>query len=78
VQVGSAELLLSDSERVASAAAAAAVDATLHIGDGLPHVYQTAFGTPEAASATRQTADFIGRLWNSGGRHAGRVNRQRP
>jgi monoterpene epsilon-lactone hydrolase len=61
VQVGSAELLLSDSERAAKSAAAG-VDVILHLGDGLPHVYQSALGTPEAAAATRQIADFIGRL----------------
>ena len=47
VQVGSAELLLSDSERLASAAAEAGVDITLHVGEGLPHVYQAAVATPE-------------------------------
>jgi epsilon-lactone hydrolase len=62
VQVGSAELLLSDSERLASAAAEAGVDITLHVGEGLPHVYQAAVATPEAVSAMRQIADFIRRL----------------
>ena len=62
VQVGSAELLLSDSERLASAAAEAGVDITLHVGEGLPHVYQAAVATPEAISAMRQIADFIRRL----------------
>ena len=62
VQVGSAELLLSDSERLASAAAEAGVDITLHVGEGLPHVYQAAVATPEAESAMRQIADFIRRL----------------
>ena len=40
VQVGTADLLLSDSERLARAAARAGVDVTLQIGEGLPHVYQ--------------------------------------
>ena len=62
IQVGSAELLLSDSERLASAAAEAGVDITLHVGEGLPHVYQAAVATPEAESAMRQIADFIRRL----------------
>ena len=62
VQVGSAELLLSDSERLASATAEAGVDITLHVGEGLPHVYQAAVATPEAESAMRQIADFIRRL----------------
>ena len=62
VQVGSAELLLSVSERLESAAAEAGVDITLHVGEGLPHVYQAAVATPEALSAMRQIADFIRRL----------------
>lgn len=62
VQVGSAELLLSDSERLASEAAAAGVDVRLHIADGLPHVYQGALSTPETAGAIRQIADFAARL----------------
>lgn len=36
VQAGTAELLLSDSERLATAAAQAGVDVTLQIGEGLP------------------------------------------
>ena len=54
--------LISDSERLASAAAEAGVDITLHVGEGLPHVYQAAVATPEAVSAMRQIADFIRRL----------------
>ena len=49
IQVGTADLLLSDSERLATAAAQAGVDVTLQIGEGLPHVYQLLLGTPEAA-----------------------------
>jgi epsilon-lactone hydrolase len=59
VQVGTADLLLSDSERLASAAAKAGVDVTLEIGEGLPHVYPIMFGTPEAAEATAQTGKFL-------------------
>jgi monoterpene epsilon-lactone hydrolase len=59
IQVGSAELLLSDSERLAVAAADAGVDVTLQVGDGLPHVFQLMLGTPEAAEATEQIADFL-------------------
>ena len=62
VQVGTADLLLSDSERLATAAADAGVDVTLQIGDGLPHVYQLQVGTPEAAQATEQTGKFL-RTW---------------
>jgi monoterpene epsilon-lactone hydrolase len=59
IQVGTADLLLSDSERLAAAAAEAGVDATLEIGDGLPHVYQLLLGTPEAAAATERIGKFL-------------------
>ena len=59
VQVGTADLLLSDSERLATAAAEAGVDVTLEIGEGLPHVYQLLLGTPEAAEATEQIGKFL-------------------
>ena len=59
IQVGTADLLLSDSERLAAAAAHAGVDVTLEIGQGLPHVYQLLLGTPEAAQATEQIGKFL-------------------
>jgi monoterpene epsilon-lactone hydrolase len=59
IQTGTADLLLSDSERLAAAATRAGVHVTLHIGDGLPHVYPIMAGTPEAAQATEQTGDFL-------------------
>jgi epsilon-lactone hydrolase len=59
VQVGTAEVLLSDSERLAETAAAAGVDVTLQVGEGLPHVYPIMAGTPEAAEATREIARFL-------------------
>jgi epsilon-lactone hydrolase len=59
VQVGTADLLLSDSERLARAAAEAGVDVTLEVGEGLPHVYQLLLGTPEAAEATEQIGKFL-------------------
>ena len=52
-------LLLSDSERLAAAAATAGVDVTLEIGEGLPHVYQLMLGTPEAAEATERIGKFL-------------------
>ena len=61
IQVGTADLLLSDSERLAAAMKAAGVDVTLEIGAGLPHVYQLADGTPEAADATRRIGEFLNR-----------------
>ena len=59
IQVGTADLLLSDSERLAKAAAGAGVDVTLDVGQGLPHVYQILLGTPEAAEATGQIGRFL-------------------
>jgi len=59
IQVGTADLLLSDAERLAAAAAHAGVDVTLEIGEGLPHVYQLLLGTPEAAQATEQIGKFL-------------------
>jgi len=58
IQVGTADLLLSDSERLAAAAADAAADVTLEVGEGLPHVYQILLGTPEAAEATERIGKF--------------------
>ena len=59
IQAGTADLLLSDSERLTTAASEAGVDVTLQIGEGLPHVYQTTLGTPEAAEATEQIGQFL-------------------
>ena len=59
IQAGTAELLLSDSEGLAKAAAEAGVDVTLRLADGLPHVYPVMDGTPEAAEATEQSAAFL-------------------
>jgi epsilon-lactone hydrolase len=59
IQAGTADLLLSDSERLATAAAQAGVDVTLHIGEGLPHVYPIMLGTPEAAQAGEQSGRFL-------------------
>ncbi len=59
VQVGTADLLLSDSERLAAAATQAGVDVILQIGEGIPHVYQLMLGTPEATEATEQIGQFL-------------------
>ncbi len=59
IQVSTADLLLSDSERLAAAAAEAGVDVTLQVGEGLPHVYQLLLGTPEAAEATERIGKFL-------------------
>jgi monoterpene epsilon-lactone hydrolase len=60
VLVGTADLLLSDSERLAAAADQAGVDVTLEIGEGLPHVYPLMLGTPEAAETSRPAARSAG------------------
>ena len=60
VQVGTADLLLSDSERLAKTAAEAR--GRRQPGDparGLPHVYQITLGTPEAAEATEHIGAFL-------------------
>jgi epsilon-lactone hydrolase len=59
VLIGTADLLLSDSERLATAATEAGVDVTLEIGEGLPHVYPIMLGTPEAAEAAEQIGKFL-------------------
>ena len=59
IQAGTADLLFSDSERLAAAAAKAGVDVTLAVGEGLPHVYPIMAGTPEAAQATEQAGTFL-------------------
>jgi epsilon-lactone hydrolase len=59
IQVGTADVLLSDSERLAAAAAEDGVDVVLEVGEGLPHVYQLMLGTPEAAQATKRIGAFL-------------------
>ena len=59
IEVGTADLLLSDSERLAAAAASAGVQVRLEIGEGLPHVYPLMLGTPEAAQATTRIGEFL-------------------
>jgi monoterpene epsilon-lactone hydrolase len=59
VQAGTADVLFSDSQRLAQAATAAGVDVSLEIGEGLPHVYPIMLGTPEAAEATERSGKFL-------------------
>jgi monoterpene epsilon-lactone hydrolase len=59
VLVGTADLLLSDSERLAKAATEAGVNVELEVGEGLPHVYPLMLGTPEAAEATERIGEFL-------------------
>ncbi|MGW4247233.1 alpha/beta hydrolase [Nocardia sp. NPDC004722] len=59
VQVGTAEVILSDSERFAESAITAGVDVTLRVGEGLPHFYPAMRDTPEAAAATEEIGAFL-------------------
>jgi monoterpene epsilon-lactone hydrolase len=59
ILVGTADLLLSDSERLAEAATKAGVEVELHVGEGLPHVYPLMLGTPEASAATETIGRFL-------------------
>jgi acetyl esterase/lipase len=60
LQVGTREILLDDSTRVADRARAAGVDVTLEKWDGLIHVWQL-FGPdiPEAQQAIQGIAEFL-------------------
>lgn len=59
IQVGTADLLLSDAQRLAGAATQAGVSVTLETGDGLPHVYPLNADTPEAVEATERSGRFL-------------------
>lgn len=62
IQVGSDEVLLADSTRLADAAAKAGVDVELDEWPGMWHVFQALVGfMPEANNAMQQGADFIKR-----------------
>ncbi|MEM7016771.1 MAG: alpha/beta hydrolase [Pseudomonadota bacterium] len=59
LQVGTREVLLSDSTRFADKARAAGVDVTLEIEDGLIHVWHMFPDIPEAQSAIERIGAFI-------------------
>ncbi len=59
LQVGTREVLLSDSTRFAEKARAAGVDVTLEVEEGLIHVWQMLPGVPEAQSAIERVGAFI-------------------
>jgi len=60
IQVGSEEVLLDDSTRLAEQARAAGVDVTLEVGQDLPHVYQYfASFLPQAQAAIDRAGEFI-------------------
>lgn len=57
VFVGTREVLLDDTTRIVDNARAAGVDTTLHIGDGLIHVWQI-FDMPESRQSLEQMSEF--------------------
>jgi acetyl esterase/lipase len=61
IYVGSTEVLLDDSTRLAARAKAAGVEADLHVWERMPHVWPifVAYGLPEARQAIREIAEFI-------------------
>ena len=61
LQVGTREVLLSDSTRFAEKAQAAGVEVALEIEDGLIHVWQMFPDVPEAQSAIERIGAFIRR-----------------
>jgi epsilon-lactone hydrolase len=67
IQVGTAELLLSDAEELGRLAAAAGVDVTIAAREGLPHVYPGMVDPPESAEATDQAGAFLREKTGPGG-----------
>jgi monoterpene epsilon-lactone hydrolase len=59
IQVGTAEMLLSDSLRFAEAAEAAGVEVELHVEEGLPHVFPLMANAPEAHAASTLIGRFL-------------------
>ena len=59
VEVGTGEILLADSTRLADAARAAGVQVELVAGEGLPHVFQVFATTPEAQDSTDRVGRFL-------------------
>ncbi len=60
IQVGSEEVLLDDSTRLAERARAAGVDVTLEVADDLPHVFQYfASFLPQAQAAIDRAGEFV-------------------
>jgi monoterpene epsilon-lactone hydrolase len=72
VQVGTAEILLSDSERLAAAARRAGVRLTLHIEPGAPHVYPSMRDDDPARTATDMIGTFLRERLNTSPRHRDR------
>ena len=66
MQVGSEEMLLSDSTRFGEKARMAGVDVTVDVWERMQHEWQFAKGfLPEADRAVRQIGNFIKSHWAS-------------
>lgn len=59
IHVGTSEVLLSDSQRIAEALKKAGVDCTLKAWEGMFHVFHSVVRLPEAKVATGEIAAFI-------------------
>jgi monoterpene epsilon-lactone hydrolase len=59
IHVGTSEMLLSDSRRIAEALKRAGVDCTLKEWEDLFHVFHAVVNIPEARIATEELASFI-------------------
>ena len=60
IQVGSAEVLLSDSTRLADRAGEAGVEVSLEVWQNMPHVWQVAASIlPEARQAVGKIGEYI-------------------
>jgi monoterpene epsilon-lactone hydrolase len=67
IQVGTEEILQSDSERIAEAARAAGVDVTLRTYDGMWHVWHLfAWAVPEGKMAISEMGEFVRRKLDAG------------
>jgi acetyl esterase/lipase len=73
LHVGTSEILLDDSRRYVERARREGVDATVHIWEGMPHVFPTSVGTLEAAEQALETMG--GFLKEKLGSHAEEVER---
>lgn len=65
LQVGTREILLSDSTRFAEKARAAGVEVRLEVEEGLVHVWQMLPSLPEAQTATDRIGKFVTRCFRA-------------
>ena len=59
IQVGTAEILLSDSQRLADNARDQGVEVTLHVEQDAPHIFPSLTEVPAAHVATAQIGEFL-------------------